>query len=889
MVPFPGLHFFMIGFASLTSRGSQQFDADNMMCAADPRHGRYLTCAIMFRGRMSTKEVDEQMLNVVKKNFSYFVEWIPNNVKASICDIPPKGLKMSTTFIGNSTAVQEMWKGLSEQFTAVCRRKAFISDSSAVVAPAGDACKMLQLLAPPTQESWGPVVGVLRGSMSEIGFVREIIFELLERVLHEDIKADRHGEAAVAVSSEVGGEGPDADGGEAVGSLPPGDAPGSGSMVIRIDVDGWDGTRASPELCPALESVHLDPDTKSILGNLQTPDGSWKCHGASTGVQVLEAVFEKLFRQAKGFWATADNLSFDTPRRVGQPCFSRELYVHLHSGLKGINLIMYDCWGTVVLHMEGRVMTAAASTEEAIPAGQPAVEASRLVAGSLQVDLDEAGLQALMARHSHLIYASCASTTAELPRGGDAISTESRAISKESRASKIPEPRAGKVAGPMQHKPLKHVPAATHAHGLRKPREVLPLQQQPAPRKVTAPAAAPACGVPEPRRRPTATRSVRAIVEPKPVPPALRPKPKPTEPVRTKQADRGESARVRVRARQPEPQGTMAKTKTPPPKVQPPKVAPQRATGKQIPTSCTREELTDHMLADCLRDNVEMDSTLRARLMQLRVVGILGKGAFSVVYLVEDGTRGGQLMALKVTSLVDADAQGVEHMIKNEVELLPTFRHRNIIHAHEAHILTSYALVLMDYHPTTLADLHKKAKGSRLPPVVVGKVLKEVVNGLQYLHKVHGICHRDIKPENILLSANGEVKIADFGLMAKFGDERLCDLAGSLGYMAPEVVTGSTSGITGQKLDAFSTAALAMELLTGQSIYPYESLQAAGAAIKRWCGAPKLPSIPGHVMPDNVSGGLKKGLASSPSNRATMSELAILGTQMLAWGRQASK
>ena len=69
------------------------FDAKNMMCAADPRHGRYLTAAALFRGRMSTKEVDEQMLNVQNKNSSYFVEWIPNNIKASVCDIPPKGLE----------------------------------------------------------------------------------------------------------------------------------------------------------------------------------------------------------------------------------------------------------------------------------------------------------------------------------------------------------------------------------------------------------------------------------------------------------------------------------------------------------------------------------------------------------------------------------------------------------------------------------------------------------------------------------------------------------------------------------------------------------------------------------------------------------------------------
>merc|ERR1712187_733438 len=52
----------------------------------------------LFRGRMSTKEVDEQMLNVQNKNSSYFVEWIPNNIKASVCDIPPKGLKMAVAF-----------------------------------------------------------------------------------------------------------------------------------------------------------------------------------------------------------------------------------------------------------------------------------------------------------------------------------------------------------------------------------------------------------------------------------------------------------------------------------------------------------------------------------------------------------------------------------------------------------------------------------------------------------------------------------------------------------------------------------------------------------------------------------------------------------------------
>ena len=104
----------------------KMFDAKNMMAACDPRHGRYLTVAAIFRGRMSMKEVDEQMLSMQNKNSQFFVEWIPNNVKTAVCDIPPRGLSMAVTFIGNSTAIQNIFKRISEQFTAMFRRKAFL-------------------------------------------------------------------------------------------------------------------------------------------------------------------------------------------------------------------------------------------------------------------------------------------------------------------------------------------------------------------------------------------------------------------------------------------------------------------------------------------------------------------------------------------------------------------------------------------------------------------------------------------------------------------------------------------------------------------------------------------------------------------------------------------
>ncbi|KAG6744200.1 hypothetical protein POTOM_052910 [Populus tomentosa] len=75
------------------------WDAKNMICVADPRRGRYLTASAMFKGKMSTKKVDKQMINVQNRNSSYFVEWIPHN---------------------------EMFRRVSEHFIAMFRRKAFL-------------------------------------------------------------------------------------------------------------------------------------------------------------------------------------------------------------------------------------------------------------------------------------------------------------------------------------------------------------------------------------------------------------------------------------------------------------------------------------------------------------------------------------------------------------------------------------------------------------------------------------------------------------------------------------------------------------------------------------------------------------------------------------------
>ena len=62
----------------------------------------------------------------MNKNTSYFIEWIPHNTQISMCKIAPKNEKVSATILGNSTAIQNSFKNISENFTSLYRRRAFI-------------------------------------------------------------------------------------------------------------------------------------------------------------------------------------------------------------------------------------------------------------------------------------------------------------------------------------------------------------------------------------------------------------------------------------------------------------------------------------------------------------------------------------------------------------------------------------------------------------------------------------------------------------------------------------------------------------------------------------------------------------------------------------------
>lgn len=80
----------------------------------------------MFRGDVSSYDVEHEMNNIINRNSSYFVEWIPNNIKSSICNIPNKNYNLSATMIGNNIAIETIFNKVGEQFRAMYKRKAFV-------------------------------------------------------------------------------------------------------------------------------------------------------------------------------------------------------------------------------------------------------------------------------------------------------------------------------------------------------------------------------------------------------------------------------------------------------------------------------------------------------------------------------------------------------------------------------------------------------------------------------------------------------------------------------------------------------------------------------------------------------------------------------------------
>ena len=117
-----------------------------------------------------------------------------------------------------------------------------------------------------------------------------------------------------------------------------------------------------------------------------------------------------------------------------------------------------------------------------------------------------------------------------------------------------------------------------------------------------------------------------------------------------------------------------------------------------------------------------------------------------------------------------------------------------------------------------------------MPPHAVAAVLAPVLGGLAVAHRA-GLVHRDIKPENVLISDDGDVKIADFGLVRAVAEAKITStsvILGTAAYLSPEQVG---TGDAGPRSDVYSVGVMAYELLTGDT--PFTGDTALAVAYQR--------------------------------------------------------
>ena len=119
LIPFLRIHFLLLGYAPICSRFAYQykpqtfpdlvnelFNPNNSMSESGSRYTYNYALAAMFRGKISSYEIEEQILK--KKTyatFSHFYDWIPNSFHTALCDTPPKDYNMDATLIRNSSSV----------------------------------------------------------------------------------------------------------------------------------------------------------------------------------------------------------------------------------------------------------------------------------------------------------------------------------------------------------------------------------------------------------------------------------------------------------------------------------------------------------------------------------------------------------------------------------------------------------------------------------------------------------------------------------------------------------------------------------------------------------------------------------------------------------------
>ena len=229
------------------------------------------------------------------------------------------------------------------------------------------------------------------------------------------------------------------------------------------------------------------------------------------------------------------------------------------------------------------------------------------------------------------------------------------------------------------------------------------------------------------------------------------------------------------------------------------------------------------------------------------VTARIAHGGMATVYQATD-TRLDREVALKVMHAELARDEEFVRRFVGEAKSVARLSHQNVVAVFDQGADGPLLYLAMEYVPgRTLKELLRDS--GRFSPATALEIMTGVLDGLAAAH-ASGIVHRDIKPENVLLTADGRIKVADFGLaraQSAAGHTRAGLLIGTVAYVPPEQVTGGSTGPGG---DVYSAGVMLFELLTGRLPFTGDTpLSVAYQHVNSGVPAPSalVPGIPAAV------------------------------------------
>lgn len=279
----------------------------------------------------------------------------------------------------------------------------------------------------------------------------------------------------------------------------------------------------------------------------------------------------------------------------------------------------------------------------------------------------------------------------------------------------------------------------------------------------------------------------------------------------------------------------------------------------------------------------------RTILGKYQLTRFLGRGNFAKVYQARS-LLDGSTVAVKVIDKSKTVDASMEPRIVREIDAMRRLQnHPNILRIHEVLATKTKIYLIVDYAGG--GELFAKiSRRGRLPESLARRYFQQLVSALLFCHR-NGVAHRDLKPQNLLLDADGNLKVSDFGLSAlpeQLKNGLLHTACGTPAYTAPEILC--RIGYDGSKADAWSCGVILYVLLAGHLPFDDSNIPAMCKRITRrdyqfpeWISKPARyliyqlldPNPKTRIQLENVytNNWFKKSLREEPEEKVFEPEL----------------